>query len=67
MIRALLFGELVAAPQERTTKNGRPFATARLSVPQGDDGRVSCSVIAFDDDAVARLLQKRIGDCQNIA
>lgn len=61
MIRALISGELVAAPQERTGRNGRPFALARLSVPQGDDGRVFCSVIAFHDDAVARLLQLKAG------
>ena len=61
MNRALLIGELVAAPQERTAKNGRPFATARASIPQGDDGRVFCSVIAFDDDAVTRLLQLKTG------
>ncbi len=61
MIRALVSGELVANPQERTGKNSRPFALARVSVPQGDDGRVFCSVIAFSDDAVARLLQLKAG------
>ena len=40
MIRALIAGELVANPQERTGKTGKPFAIARVSVPMGDDGRV---------------------------
>ena len=61
MIRALVAGELVANPQERTGKTGKPFAIARVSVPMGDDGRVYCSVIAFNDDAVARLLQLKAG------
>ncbi|THF64249.1 single-stranded DNA-binding protein [Pseudothauera rhizosphaerae] len=61
MIRALVTGELWADPQQRTSKNGNPYALARLSVPMGEDGRVSCSVIAFQDDAVARLLQLKAG------
>ena len=61
MIRALIVGELRADPQQRTGKNGKPFALARLSVPMGDQGRVSCSVIAFEPEAVARLLQLRAG------
>ena len=61
MIRALIFGELVATPQQRTGKTGKPFALARVSVPQGDEGRIFCSVIAFNDDAVARLLQLKAG------
>lgn len=61
MIRALVTGELRADPQQRTTKHGDPFALARLSVPMGDQGRVNCSVIAFEPAAVARLLQLREG------
>ena len=61
MIRALVTGELVANPQERTGKTGKAFALARVSVPQGEEGRIFCSVIAFNDDAVARLLQLKAG------
>lgn len=61
MIRALVTGELRADPQQRTSKNGNAFALARLSVPMGDEGRVSCSLIAFEAEAVARLLQLRAG------
>ena len=67
MIRALITGDLAADPQERTSKTGRPFALARVSVPQGEDGRVFCSVIAFNDDAVARLLQLRAGASVSVA
>lgn len=61
MIRALIAGELRADTQQRTAKNGTPFALARLSVPMGDQGRVSCSLIAFEPEAVTRLLQLRAG------
>ncbi len=67
MIRALISGELVATPQERIGKTGKPFALARVSVPQGEDGRVFCSVIAFHDDAVARLLQLKAGAAVSLA
>ncbi|MDD3328787.1 MAG: single-stranded DNA-binding protein [Zoogloea sp.] len=61
MIRALIVAELANTPQERTGKIGKPFALARVSVPQGEEGRIFCSVIAFNDDAVARLLQLKAG------
>ena len=61
MIRALITGELRADPQQRMGKNGKPYALARLSVPMADQGRVSCSLIVFEAEAVARLLQLRAG------
>lgn len=61
MIRALILGELRADPQQRMGKNGKPYALARLSVPMGDQGRVSCSLIVFEAEAVTRLLQLRAG------
>ena len=61
MIRALVVGELRADPQQRMGKNGKPYALARLSVPMGDQGRVSCSLIVFEAEAGARLLQLRAG------
>ncbi len=67
MIRCLLLAELVATPQERTTKTGKPFALARVSVPQGEDGRVFCSVIAFEEAAVGRLLQLKAGAAVSLA
>ena len=61
MIRARVVGELRADPQQRMGKNGKPYALARLSVPMGDQGRVSCSLIVFEAEAVTRLLQLRAG------
>ena len=67
MIRGLITGELVADPQERTARNGSTFALCRVSVPQGDAGRIYCSVICFDDSAVARLLQLKAGASVSMA
>ncbi len=67
MIRALISGELSANPQERTGRNGRPFALARVSVLQGEDGRVFCSVICFQDEAAGRLLQLKAGAAVSLA
>lgn len=67
MIRALIAGSLFADPQQRTSKTGKPFAIARVSVPQGEEGRIFCSVIAFDDSAVKRLLQIKAGASVAIA
>lgn len=67
MIRALITGELVADPQQRMSKSGNPYALARVSVTQGDAGRIFCSVIAFEDAAVARLLQLRAGASVSLA
>lgn len=67
MIRALVSGELAADPQRRTTKTGKPFLLARVSVPQAEQGRVYCSVIAFDEAVVARLMQLRAGASVSMA
>jgi single-stranded DNA-binding protein len=61
MIRALVVGTLRSDPEQRTGKNGKPYAFARLSVPMDNEGRVWCSVIAFEPDAVTRLVQLREG------
>ncbi|MBX3678545.1 MAG: single-stranded DNA-binding protein [Rhodocyclaceae bacterium] len=61
MIRALIAGELRADPQQRTAKNGNPYALTRLSVPMGDEGWVHRSVIVFEAAAATRLLQLKAG------
>jgi hypothetical protein len=61
MIRALITGKLRVDPQQRIGRNGKPFAFTRLSTANGEEGRVSCSIIAFQDEAVARLMQLRAG------
>lgn len=67
MIRGLILAELANTPQARTTKTGKPFALARVAVPQGEGGRVFCSVICFEEAAVARLLQLKPGATVSLA
>lgn len=68
MIDALVTGKLAAAPQRRTTKTGKPFATARLRVPTTDPAvTIFCSVAAFDAEAVAALLALGEGDAVSVA
>ena len=61
MIRALIVGTLHTDPKQRTTKNGNPYALARVSVAMGEEGRIFCSVICFDPAAVDRLSQLKSG------
>lgn len=68
MIDALIQGKLAAAPQARTTKSGKPMATARLRVPTTDPAvTIFCSVAAFDPEAVAALLALNAGDAVSVA
>lgn len=68
MIDALVTGKLAAAPQARTTKSGKPMATARLRVPTTDPAvTIFCSVAAFDPEAVAALLALGAGDAVSVA
>lgn len=67
MIRALIVCNLTSTPTQRTAKNGTPYATARASVPMGDAGRVSCSLVAFNEQAVMRLIELREGATVAIA
>lgn len=60
MIGALISGTLVADPVERTTREGKPFTTATLRVPAGEDA-IFIGVAAFDQAAAARLAQMRKG------
>lgn len=45
-VTALVAGRLVAAPEQRTSANGKAFALARIAAAT-DDGDLLCSVIAF--------------------
>ncbi len=66
MIDALIAGKLYAAPRALTSKAGKPFATARLTVPAADGQMVFANVIAFDPQAVTRLLALEQGDAVTI-
>ena len=68
MIDALIQGKLIKAPESRTTKAGKPFATARLRVPTTDPAvTIFCSVAAFDAEVVAALLALGEGDAVSVA
>ncbi|MBL8475516.1 MAG: single-stranded DNA-binding protein [Methyloversatilis sp.] len=60
MIRALITGTLFNEPQQRTSKAGTQYVTARISVTT-EDGRLFASLVAFNEDAVVRLMQLRVG------
>jgi single-stranded DNA-binding protein len=67
MIDCLIQGKLFAAPQQRTSKAGKPFATAKLIAAAGDGERLFVNVIAFDAAAVAALLALGAGDALALA
>lgn len=64
MLESLVTGKLYGQPQQRTSKTGKTFATAKVRAACGD-GAVFVNVIAFDDQAVAALLA--MGDGAGVA
>lgn len=60
MIGALISGDLVADPVERTTRKGERFVTATARVPAGEDA-VFVGIAAFDTTAADRLVKLRKG------
>ena len=67
MIDCLIQGKLFAAPQQRTSKAGKPYCTARLIAAAGDGEGVFCNLIAFDPAAVQALLALAAGDSVSLA
>ena len=67
MIDALIAGKLHTRPEQRTGKNGHPFATAKVRAAGGDGESLFVNVIAFDDAAVAALLALDAGDSVALA
>ncbi|MDD2608397.1 MAG: single-stranded DNA-binding protein [Giesbergeria sp.] len=62
MIDALISGKVYGQPAQRSGKNGKLFALAKLRAT-GTDGQAQfISVIAFDDGPVAALLALKEGD-----
>lgn len=62
MIDALIAGKVHGTPTQRTGKNGKPFALAKLRATSTDGEVQFVSVIAFDDGPVAALLGLKEGD-----
>jgi len=61
MIDAIVAGRLHGKPSQKTAKTGKPFATAKLRVPAGDEAAF-INVVAFDAKACAGLLALDDGD-----
>lgn len=60
MIGAVVTGTLVADPVARQTREGKPFTTATLRVPAGEDA-LFVGLAAFGTTAAARLAQMSKG------
>ena len=67
MIDCLIQGKLFAAPQQRTGKTGKPFATAKVIAAAGDGESLFVNVIAFDAAVVSSLLALDAGDALALA
>jgi hypothetical protein len=62
----LATGALITDPQRRTSQSGKEFVTAALRTPTEEEA-VLLSVIVFDPDACAGLLNLRKGDSTRAA
>lgn len=67
MIDALIAGKLHTRPEQRTGKNGQPFATAKVRAAGGEGESLFVNVIAFEPGAVAALLALDSGDSVALA
>ncbi|MBP8296777.1 MAG: single-stranded DNA-binding protein [Burkholderiales bacterium] len=64
-LNILALGTLTAAPMDRTSNSGKPFATATLRTAT-DEGAVIVSVVAFSDSARGALLALGAGDAVTV-
>ena len=62
MIDGLIAGRVHGQPTSRTSKNGKPFAVAKVRAAAGDGEALFVSVIAFDAAPCTALLALRDGD-----
>ena len=68
MFDALISGKLYGAPKQGTSKNGNPYATAKMRAPTGTDGEtLFCNIIAFAGNAVQALMALGDGDAVAVA
>lgn len=66
MIEALIAGKLHGKPERRTSRSGKPFVSAKVRVPSGEDA-VFISVVAFSDDVQTVLLALDDGEAIALA
>ena len=67
MIEALVLGKLHNKPEQRTSKTGKPFVTAKARVSTGDGESVFVNVICFSESVCAALLALAAGDAVALA
>lgn len=67
MIDTLVQGKLTAAPQQRTTKTGKPYATARMRIAVNEAESIFASIAAFDEQPCKALLALGAGDSVAVA
>lgn len=66
-IEALILGKLHQRAEQRTSKAGKPFVTAKARVAAGEGDSVFVNVIAFSESACAALLALDSGDALALA
>ena len=66
-IEALILGKLHQRAEQRTSKAGRPFVTAKARAAAGEGEAVFVNVVAFGDTACAALLALEAGDSVALA
>jgi hypothetical protein len=66
MIESLVSGRVHQAAKQKTDRTGKPFATVRLKVPNGESSLL-IGVICFEPGAVQTLLALDVGDAVAVA
>jgi len=66
-IEVLILGKLHQRAEQRTSKAGRPFVTAKARAAAGEGEAVFVNVVAFSDTACASLLALEAGDSLALA
>jgi single-stranded DNA-binding protein len=66
-IEALILGKLHQRAEQRTSKTGRPFVTAKARTAAGEGDALFVNVIAFGETACAALLALDAGDSLALA
>ncbi len=67
MIEALIAGKLYQRAEERTSRGGQPFVTAKVRTAVGEADSLFVNVVAFSESAGAALLALEAGDSLALA
>jgi single-stranded DNA-binding protein len=67
MIESLISGKLHGNPQQRISKTGKPFVTAKMRVSTGEEQAQFVNVTAFSDSVQGALLALGEGDAVAVA